>query len=140
MVFSTMLYLTYMRQDILKQLSFFVFFIFVLNSLATFFGWYTIFPWFDNMMHFFGGTWLALVAVWFWYTKYKRGILGIISVVIFVFVGAFLWEILEYLVQFITQSPNSLATPMDSISDVVFGLSGGLLMGYQKIKTIKKQQ
>jgi uncharacterized protein with PQ loop repeat len=129
-----------MRRDILKQLSFFVFFIFILNTLATFFGWYTIFSWFDNMMHFLGGAWLALVTTWLWYTKYKRGIWGIGSILIFVFIGAFLWEILEYLIQFLARSPDSLATLPDSVSDIIFGLLGGLLVGYRKIKTIKRQQ
>ena len=132
--------LEYMRRDILKQLSFFVFFIFILNTLATFFGCYTIFSWFDNMMHFFGGVWLGLVATWFWYSKYKRGIIGIGSILLFVFIGAFLWEILEYAVQFITRSPHSLATFPDSISDIIFGLLGGLLVGLRKLQTIKKQQ
>jgi hypothetical protein len=129
-----------MRHDILKQLSFLVFFIFVLNSLATFFGWYTIFHWFDNMMHFLGGCWLALVASWFWYEKYKRGILGIGSIIVFVFVGAFLWEVLEYFVQYIAQSPGSLATIPDSISDLILGTLGGFLTGLKTIQTIKKQR
>lgn len=129
-----------MRRDILKQLSFFVFFIFILNTLATFFGWYTIFSWFDNMMHFLGGAWLALVATWLWYEKHRRGGRGIISILVFVFIGAFLWEVLEYLIQFLAQSPDSLATLPDSVSDIIFGLLGGLLAGYRKIKTIKRQQ
>lgn len=130
----------YMRHILLKHLSIFVFVIFIVNLAATFFGWYSIFSWFDNMMHFFGGAWLALVACWLWYTKYTRGILHIGSVLIFVFVGAFLWEILEYVVQYIAQSPGSLATIPDSISDIVFGLLGGLLLGSRTIQTIKKQR
>lgn len=130
----------YMRHIIFKRLSIFVFCIFIVNLAATFFGWYSIFSWFDNMMHFFGGAWLGLVACFLWYTKYKRGILNICSVLVFVFVGAFLWEVLEYVVQHLAQSPGSLATLPDSVSDIIFGLLGGFLLGTKTIQSIKKQQ
>ncbi len=127
-----------MKTKLLQKLSLFVFSIFLLNSAGSFFSWYTLLPWYDNMMHFLGGVWLALVAVWLLYSRIQEKRAGIISVLLFVLVGALLWEGLEYFVQAITKAPGSLATPVDSVSDIVFGLLGGLLAGLHTIKRIRK--
>ncbi len=133
-----MIYLKYMKTKLLQKLSLFVFSIFLLNSAGSFFSWYTLLPWYDNMMHFLGGVWLALVAVWLLYSRIQEKRAGIISVLLFVLVGALLWEGLEYFVQAVTKAPGSLATPVDSVSDIVFGLLGGLLAGLHTIKRIRK--
>lgn len=134
-----MVYLMYMRGTLFRKLSIFVFIVFLLNSAGSFFSWYTLLPWYDNMMHFLGGVWLSLVAVWILYPRVEQKRVGIISVLLFVFVGALLWEGLEYFVQAITKAPDSLATPLDSISDVIFGLLGGLLAGLYTSKKIQKK-
>jgi thiol:disulfide interchange protein len=137
--YGEMIYLKYMKTKLLRKLSLFVFAVFLLNSAGSFFSWYTLLPWYDNMMHFLGGVWLALVAIWLFYSHIEQKRAGIISVLLFVFVGVFLWEGLEYFVQAITNAPGSLATPKDSVSDMVFGLLGGFLAGLHTIKRIRNK-
>ncbi len=127
-----------MRYLVLKYLSIFVFIIFLLNLAGSFFDWYVLLAWYDNMMHFLGGAWLSLVACWLLFPRIKKNTTHIVAVLLFVLVGALLWEVLEYVVQYITKSPGSLATPLDSISDVLFGLLGGYVFGSYTIRYIKK--
>lgn len=127
-----------MRYVIFKRLSIFVFCIFLLNLAGTFFDWYVLLPWYDNVMHFLGGAWLGLLACWFFLYKIQRGTVHIATILIFVLVGALLWEALEYVVQYLIKSPGSLASPLDSVSDVIFGLLGGFISGRRTIRSIKK--
>lgn len=116
-----------------------VFIIFILNTAGSFFGWYSLLPWYDNMMHFLGGGWLSLVAAFLLFNSIKKHNNGtLFSIIFFVLIGAVLWEFLEYFVQYITKAPGALANIPDSISDVVFGVLGGFVFGYNIIKGIKK--
>lgn len=137
--FMLMIYLDYMKKKLFKRLSLFVFFVFLLNTAGSFFSWYTLLPWYDNMMHFLGGAWLGLVFCWMFVHRIEEHKTGIIQLLIFVLVGALLWEVLEYVVQYITQSPGALASPLDSVSDVVFGLLGGWVLGSYTIRSIRKK-
>jgi hypothetical protein len=128
-----------MRYIVFRRLSIFVFTIFLLNLAGSFFDWYVLLPWYDNLMHFLGGAWLGLLVSWIFFHKIGRGVVKIVTVMLFVLLGTLLWESLEYIVQFVTKSPGSLATPLDSISDIIFGLLGGLISGYRTIQFIKKQ-
>lgn len=128
-----------MRQILLKRLSFFVFFIFLLNTAASFFSWYTLLPWYDNMMHFLGGAWLALVFCFLFISKIEQKKATLISLLLFVFIGALLWEFLEYGIEHIADVKGLLANPKDSVSDVIFGILGGFLLGYKTIRSITKQ-
>jgi len=96
-------------------------------------------PWYDDMMHFLGGAWLGMLGTWFYFHKIQRGSVKMKTILTFVFVGTILWEVLEYAVQHITNSPGALATMPDSISDVVFGMVGGYAAAYIYIAYIKKQ-
>jgi len=129
-----------MKNKILKRIAFLVFGIFILNTAASFFGWYELLPWYDNMMHFLGGAWLALVAVWGLYSYLKKRDDALVSVLLFVLVGALLWEVLEYVAQSIAGTPGLFATVPDSISDIVFGLVGGLVAGIYTLKKIKNHE
>lgn len=128
-----------MRYILFKRLSIFVFFIFILNTTASLFGWYVMLPWYDNMMHFLGGAWLGMLGTWIFFYKIQRGSVNIATVLLFVFIGTICWELLEYFVQHIAQSPGALATIPDSISDVVFGMIGGYVSSKIYIRFIKKQ-
>lgn len=129
-----------MKNHILQRLSFLVFGIFLLNTAASFFSWYTLLPWYDNMMHFLGGFWLALVASWILYSYLQHRKDALLSVILFVLVGALLWEVLEYVVQSIAGTPGLFATVPDSVSDVVFGLFGGFLGGLYILKKIRNRE
>lgn len=89
------------------------------------------------LMHFLGGAWLALVFSWIFFSYFKQNRWGLGTLLLFVFVGTIAWELLEYLVQYVAQSPGSLATLPDSVSDVVCGLVGGFVSGIYTLKTIR---
>lgn len=129
-----------MRNHVLKRLALLVFVVFLLNTAASFFGWYELLPWYDNMMHFLGGFWLSLVAIWVLYKHVEFRKDAIFSVILFVLVGALLWEVLEYTVQGIAGTPGLLATIPDSISDVIFGLIGGLFGGLYTLRKIRNHE
>jgi hypothetical protein len=102
--------------------------IFVLNTLAGFLYWYDIFPWFDNMMHFFGGFWVAVATMTiFWKSisaqtnQLVKSLFVILSVI---FVGL-VWEIYEFGVQDIIKVTGIASIP-DSISDLVFDTIGAI--------------
>jgi len=127
-----------MRNKVLKRLAILVFTIFLLNTAGSFFGWYELLPWYDIVMHFLGGLWLSLVAIWILYKYMEVRKDAIFSTLLFVLIGAILWEVLEYAIQAIANTPGLLATMPDSISDVVFGLLGGLLGGLYTLKKIRQ--
>jgi uncharacterized membrane protein YjdF len=127
-----------MRNEVLKRLAILVFIVFLLNTAGSFFGWYELLPWYDMVMHFLGGLWLSLVAVWVLYKYMEVRKDAIFSILLFVLVGAILWEVLEYAVQAIANTPGLLATMPDSISDVILGLIGGLFGGLYTLKKIRQ--
>ena len=87
------------------------------------FYWYSSIWYFDMPMHFLGGVWLGLSAIYLFPLKdYSlKSIFKIFFIVLLVGVG---WELFEILVnKFTIQDPfNSL----DTLSDICFDLAGGL--------------
>lgn len=107
-----------------------VFGIFILNTLATKFGWYTIVPSFDMLMHALGGFWVG-TAIPIIFPKIRSKMLNsfsgyIFQVVVCVFLVTILWEFFEYSVQSIVSVRDFLATPVDSVSDIFLGVGGGV--------------
>lgn len=107
-----------------------VFGIFIVNTLATIFYWYSSIWWFDMPMHFFGGAWLGLMGLslcgmpWIQRRKQCKSFLeALIFVFFFVFIIAVSWEIFEFVLQKLTGA--LLANPLDSLSDIMFDLAGG---------------
>lgn len=99
-------------------------FIFFVNSAALYFHWYSSIWWFDMLMHFLGGLWLALMALWFFAPTFPNtvNIVKITSSVLFI---AFFWEIFEIFVN--DRIAKDFFDYQDMFSDLCFGLSGGLL-------------
>ncbi len=110
-------------KKLLTRLVLLIFFIFILNYLAMRFYWYSSIWYFDMPMHFLGGVWLGLSAIYLFPLKdYSlKSIFKIFFIVLLVGVG---WELFEILVnKFTIQDPfNSL----DTLSDICFDLAGGL--------------
>lgn len=122
-----------LRQNFFKKFALSLFAIFVLNALANYFFWYQSFPWFDQMMHFFGGVSGGLFLIWFLYKKYgllreHKAFVKIILINSLLFlVAAGLWEVMEYSMQDFFDIGNALADKFDSINDLIFGLVGNFL-------------
>ncbi len=122
-----------LRQNFFKKFALSLFAIFVLNALANYFFWYQSLPWFDQMMHFFGGVSGGLFLIWFLYKKYgllreQKAFVKIILINSLLFlVAAGLWEVMEYSMQDFFDIGNALADKFDSINDLIFGLVGNFL-------------
>ncbi len=112
------------RRELSIQLLLFLLFIFFLNSLALLFYWYTSVWYLDMLMHFLGGVWVGIFAVYL----FSRGNLSSLSVwvvLLVVFLIGAGWEVFEILVErYITYNPLNI---LDSMSDLFFDLAGGIL-------------
>lgn len=129
-----------MRDILLRKFAIFVFIIFILNTAGSFFGWYTLLPWYDNGMHFLGGAWLGMVSVWLLFPSIRQESFPFLVSMVLIFLGTILWEVLEYVIQDITGAPGALANVPDSISDIVFGLAGGFTSIFFIRKKIRNQK
>lgn len=110
-----------------------IFFIFLLNYLAMEFHWYSSIWYFDMLMHFLGGFWLGLAAIYLFSLKDSsfKSILKIFFIVLLVGTG---WEMFEILIdRFITQSPFDF---LDTASDMFFDFAGGLSAVFYFLKQI----
>lgn len=123
--------------------------IIAMHAAAIYFSLYWIVWWFDNVMHFFGGIWVSFFAVWLLYFSGKTNLndSSIFSVIIIILgitaLGAVLWEFFEFSFDKIIfgkiEDVIKLAGPAqlgvaDTMSDLFFGLLGGLVGGLFFIK------
>ncbi len=106
---------------------------FLLNALASYFYLYESFFWFDMLMHFLGGIVVTFFLVFMFFRIYGlwrkeqtfwKAVL--MNSLLFILV-AILWEIMEYSVQHVFDVYGVLATPADSLSDILCGLAGSLV-------------
>ncbi len=112
-----------------KRLAYLIAFIFIANFIANKFHWYYTIWWFDMLMHFTGGVWLGLVLIWF---LNKRGsslyldfaLIG--KVIAWVLLIGLLWEVFEF--YFINYVAGNGFDKLDTLSDLLFDLSGGFLV------------
>lgn len=134
-----------LRHKFFKSFSVWLFFVFILNSLANFFFWYSSIKQFDMLMHFLGGFTASLFSFWL---IYKKCILWIESgntgrvfrvLLLMVIIIALLWEIVEFLVQDIF-GVTVLANIPDSMSDLLFGILGGAVGYLYLIRKYKKEK
>jgi hypothetical protein len=126
-----------------KDFALMIFTVFVINSLASYFHWYESFHNFDKFVHFLGGVTVSFLSSWFFYKKYtahtvrgQKKALILFNSFIFVLI-ALLWEGMEFGVQNFFSLGHLLATPIDSLGDVLVGLLGsfvGLYHFFQKLK------
>lgn len=125
------------RKKLFKHLSYLVFFIFVLNFIANKFYWYYSIWWSDMLMHFLGGFWLGLVCIWllsFVKIPVEIDYYLIFKVFLWVLIVGVLWEVFEfYFINYIAQNQFNI---LDTISDIFFDLSGGMLAIFYFIKRI----
>lgn len=96
--------------------------IFIVNVLAMKFFWYYRYFWFDMPMHFWGGYFVGLIVLYLFSCFKKLPPFGVF--IISCFLIGFGWEIFEFIVQGLTGA--LLASPVDSLSDLLFDISGSL--------------
>lgn len=116
-----------------KRLAFLIFFIFSLNFLANKFYWYSSISYFDMIMHFLGGFWVGLLALYIFEPSriYFKSIFHVLLLVFFIGVG---WEVFEIFVdKVVTQNSFNLT---DTLSDMFFDLLGGVFAIFYFIKRI----
>lgn len=117
------------RKNIFTIVGFFVAFIFFVNILASKFYLYSSIWYFDLIMHFLGGAWLALFLIWFFYDNFlKQGFskknfwkvfLGVL------FIGV-LWEFFQVFVHDIFSKDEF--DFIDSFTDVIADVLGGVFV------------
>ncbi len=121
----------FQQKKLFYEAAWLVFSIFMLNSLASYFYWYASIWWFDMPMHFLGGLWIGLLSLSVlgtskFFPKLKKATffkICLSTILLVLLIGLF-WEIFEYSVQGFLGLV--LANPLDSLSDVMFDLAGGL--------------
>ena len=96
--------------------------IYFLNTVAIKFYWYSSISWFDMPMHFLGGFWLGLGAIYLLLPKqdYRSSIIKTILIVLFF---ALAWEGFEFFVD--ANFSKKVFDIYDTLSDICFGLAGG---------------
>jgi hypothetical protein len=141
-----------LRSHLFKRFAFILFGLFIADALANHFYWYESFFGFDKIMHFTGGIVGSLFLAWLLYQKYtyllkKNSILKLFLINSgFFLLAAILWECLEFSVQGYFGVGHLLATPIDSVGDLFFGLMGSLvgltyfLNKYRHFKMIHRQK
>ena len=121
------------HKKLLKRILFLIFFILIVNYIASSLYWYYSIWWFDMPMHFLGGFWLGLAFLWFLFVE-KLSLQLIFKIMVGILLVGFLWEVFEVLVNdAITQNPFNI---LDTASDVFFDLAGGALAILYYIKRI----
>lgn len=111
------------RRKIFKKAAAFIFIIFAVNFIGSFFHWYTSIWFFDMIMHYLGGLWLGFMYVWLLYPeKFNvKEFIIVISGILFIGVA---WEVFEVVV-----NNNTLQSDLDYadiFSDIFFDLAGGV--------------
>ena len=141
---SQVRYNRFMNKNLLIISTLLLIFIGFLNFLGSKVGWYSLLPWFDIVMHFLGGVWVALLTTAFFYKRLcriaaQRQYLNAGRFIILAtLLVALLWEGWEFGIQGIAKVHGLFATPADSVSDIIFGLLGAMLVVLLVRKQIKK--
>ncbi len=110
------------RKKFYTRTAMLLFLIFILNSLAEKYHLYYSVWYFDMMMHFLGGLWLGLFAIWFLATS-DFSIKSVLNIAIGVLLIGISWEIFEFI--FLNMYAKISFDLMDTVSDIFFDLSGG---------------
>lgn len=109
------------RKKLFIRIALAVSFIFIANSMAFYFHWYSSLWWFDMVMHFFGGAWLGLLFLWLFRAKQISNSV-FLKVILSVLVVSLLWEVYEIVIN--DQIAKNTFDYQDSVSDLFFDLSG----------------
>src|SRR3989338_10618649 len=103
------------RKKLFIRLATLMFLIFTANFVANKFYWYSSISYFDMIMHFLGGFWLALAFIWV-YNKEKLNSINILKVMLSVLLVGVAWEVFEVLVN--QSLAKNLFDALDTLSDL----------------------
>lgn len=128
-----------MKHSLSKKACLLVISILILHLLAYQFYWYASMWWFDMLMHTLGGVFLGLIGgvllSRYISSAHTATIFG--TILLFVFIVGFGWEVFEYVVQALIKT-TSIANIPDSISDLLCDLSGGVISIYFVLRAKKR--
>lgn len=113
----------------------------VLHTVATIYFWYWRFFWFDILMHFLGGLWVALMFFWLLQIVNKSSLeiktvkKSVLAAVLCAFMVGIFWEIFENVsgVAFVLHQNYVFDTLKDLGMDMLGGFCAGLY-AYQVLK------
>ncbi|MEO8637524.1 MAG: hypothetical protein ABI430_01325 [Candidatus Taylorbacteria bacterium] len=131
------------RETLLKQIFVLIVCIVVLHFSALVFYLYWSIWWYDEVVHYLGGVWIALASLWLFFfsgyvhLKANRSAQILAMVVIFALTIGVLWELFEFLFgeSFIV-SNYEIDTLSDLLMDIAGGLSGYLYFVFRKYEKI----
>jgi uncharacterized membrane protein YjdF len=128
-----------MKAILIKQSLFLIIIIFILNKVANLFFWYTSIVWFDMMMHFLGGVFVALAlgSVLTGYLKNAENKKVFWVILVSVLVVGLGWEVFEFSVQELVKVVG-LADIPDSLSDLLFDALGAIVGTFFVIRAKNK--
>ena len=118
------------RNMLFKILACLVISICIVNFFASTFHWYYSIWYFDMIMHFLGGAWLGLLAVWLLLRKstaLEQPYGLVFKAIVAVFILGAGWELYEALVDYSVVHNFSRFNLGDTFSDVCCDLAGGIL-------------
>ncbi len=127
---KTPIYSTFSRRDLFFRIFLLISFIFITNTLAMYFYWYSSVWWFDMPMHYLGGLFLGFFVLGLvLHTplgKNERKV-TYYDHILFLFAGilafGLLWEVFEYVID-INTTQNGF-NMLDTLSDIMFDCAGG---------------
>lgn len=125
-----------------------------IHAAAVYFYLYWIIGWFDVVMHFMGGMWLSLIAIWFLYFSgkldfNKNFFLVLVIILGIVALGGVLWEFFEFsfdkiflgkIDKYAVRIGLAQLSLTDTLSDLFFDLLGGLAGGLLFFKKLKHEE
>ena len=129
-----------MKKNSFILIFFLVLIIAVLNSIGNSFFLYWKFWWFDIVMHFLGGLWVGLSALWvYFFSGYfkdiKRNKKNIFFISLFsVLIIGLGWEVFEYIIK-VNFSDNYIS---DTVSDLIMDICGSVVAYFLFLKENKK--
>ncbi len=129
-----------MNKKLLVYACFLILFLWLVNTLANQFFWYSAMWWFDIPMHFLGGAFLSVFAGSVFFTRLlplrKRE--QVVMILLFVLVIGICWEFFEYCVQWIVKDGPQLANIPDSIKDIFMDIIGGSVASLFVLARLKR--
>ena len=121
------------RKKLFKRLAVIIFLIFILNFTAHLFYWYYTIWYFDIVMHFLGGFFIALLVFWIFPTQKFSGNY-LFKIILGLFVIGVGWEVFEIIFKNIIA--GEIFNPLDTVSDIFCDLAGGSLAAIYFLKRI----
>lgn len=128
-----------MHKKLLISACILVIFIWLINTLANKFYWYSAMIWFDIPMHILGGIFLSLISGAIFFKKLKSFSTKekMVFILLFVLMVGIGWEIFEYVTQAIIKGVQ-LANFPDSIKDLLMDVVGGVIGFLFVLATIRR--